>query len=107
MIDPRTFAESTRALLNEDWRRYRAFGVYWWFVKALLKRFYDRHEMPMLGDYEDPDAEGLVPSVHTAGQMLELAVETYRANAVLNLNSQRVENGDGEPYLLIDPDMPG
>lgn len=107
MTDARTFAQSTRALLNEDWRRYRNFGPYWWFVKALLKRFYDRHEMPMLGAYEDPNAADLVPAGLTGEEVLALALETYRANAVLNLNSQRVENADGEAFILIDPDMPG
>lgn len=105
--DPKLFAASTRALLNEDWRRYRCFGAYWWFVKALLKRFYDRHEMPMLGDYEDPNAADLVEANVTWQGMLEAAVETYRANAAFNLSSQKVEDVHGQPYLLIDPDMPG
>ena len=105
--NPDTFAASTRALLNEDWRRYRCFGAYWWFVKALLKRYYDRHAMPMLGDYEDPEAADLVPPGMSGGEMLAAAVETYRANAVLNLNSQKVEDAQGQTYILVDPDMPG
>lgn len=107
MTDARTFAVSTRALLNEDWRRYRNFGPYWWFVKALLKRFYSRHEMPMLGDYEDPQAAELVPAGLTGEEMMAQALETYRANAILNLNSQKVEDADGQLLILIDPDMPG
>lgn len=106
-IDPAKFAASTRALLAEDWRRYRAFGPYWWFVKALLKRFYDRHEMPILGDYEDSDAADRVPNVSTSAEMLALAVETYRANATMNLNRNVVEDADGSPYTLIDPDVEG
>lgn len=107
MTDARTFAASTRALLNEDWRRYRNFGAYWWFVKALLKRYYSPHEMPMLGAYEEPDAADLVLPGLTGAEMLEAAVATYRANAALNLNSARVEDAHGQPYDLVDPDMPG
>jgi hypothetical protein len=107
MTDARAFAASTRSLLNEDWRRYRNFGPYWWFVKALLKRFYSRHEMPMLGDYEDPQASEMVEAGQTGAEMLALATEMYRANAVLNLNSQRVEDAHGQALILVDPDMPG
>lgn len=76
-------------------------------MKALLKRFYDPAAMPMLGGYEDPEAEHLVPVGVTGHDMLALAVETYRANAALNLSSQRVEDSEGQPYILVDPDMPG
>jgi hypothetical protein len=106
-MQPETFAASTRALLNEDWRRYRNFGVYWWFVKALLKRFYDRHAMPILGDYEPADAAELLPAGGDWRTLLEQASETYRANAALNLNRNRVEDSDGSAYILLDPDIEG
>lgn len=104
--DPKAFAASTRALLNEDWRRYRCFGAYWWFVKALLKRFYDRHAMPILGDYEDPAASTLVVGDDWRS-LLDHAIETYRANAALNLNRNMVEDADGSRYYLLDPDVEG
>lgn len=106
-VDPKTFAASTRALLDEDWRRYRNFGVYWFFVKALLKRFYDVHEMPRLGDYDDPSVNARIPDGLTAHQMLERAVEEYGANATLNLGRNRVQDDDGEAFWLHDPDLEG
>lgn len=105
--DPAVFAASTRALLDEDPLRYRNFGGYWWFVKALLKRFYDRHAMPLLGDYEPAGAVDLVPVGLSADDMLEAAAEQYALNAQLNMGSGRVVDRDGDEFLLLDPDVEG
>lgn len=104
-IDPARFAENARVLLDEDPRRYRNFGPYWWFVKALLKRHYDRHQMPLLGDYEDPMAMSRLPPGLGAADMLEASAETYAINAQMNLGKNRVVDADGEEFFLLDPDI--
>jgi hypothetical protein len=106
-IDPATFAASVRALLDEDPRRYRNFGAWWFVVKALLKRFYDRHEMPLLGDYVDPTVNARLPAVTGLQDALTMASEEYQQNASFNLGRAMVEDDDGELYMLSDPDMDG
>lgn len=107
-IDPATFAASVRALLDEDPRRYRYFAAYWWFVKALLNRYFDRHQMPILGGYEDPLAAARLPSgINTLQDMLAAAAEQYVVNARFNLGSNRVTDSDGDEFVIIDPDVEG
>ncbi len=106
-IDPRTFADSTRALLTEDPRRYRNFGVYWFLVKALLKRHFDRHNLYFLGDYEDPDVIARMPGFPSVLDALQAAAEEYQQNASFNLGRNRLEDPDGEVFTLIDPDVEG
>lgn len=103
--DPAAFAASTRALLSEDPRRFRCFGAYWFFVKALLKRFYDRHEMPMLGDHEDASVNARLPPASSAHEMIASAIDTYQHNAMFNLGRSKVEDPDGEFFTLSDPDI--
>jgi hypothetical protein len=105
-IGPREFAASTLALLAEDPRRYRAFGQYWYFVKALLKMFYDQHNLYMLGDYVDPSVVERMPKMG-AMDTLQAAAEEYRQNASFRLLSNEVEDDDGETFTLIDPDAEG
>lgn len=106
-INPAIFAASTRALLTEDPRRYRSFGQYWFFVKALLKRFYDRHQMPMLGNYEDPTVNARLPDGLSVWDMMERAVAEYATNAGYRMGSPMVEDDEGETFLISDPDVEG
>lgn len=107
VIDPRLFAESTRALLTEDPRRYRNFGVYWFLVKALLKRYYDRHQMPILGDFVDQGVVERMPPFESVLDGLQAAADEYRQNASFNLGGNRLEDPDGESFILIDTDVEG
>jgi hypothetical protein len=108
-VNPTDFAESVRSLLNEDWRRYRNFGAYWYFVKALLKRFYDRHEMPILGDYEDKSVNDRVPAAvrDSLGDMVAAAIDEYQENASFRLGGNRMVDDDGEEFTLLDTDVEG
>lgn len=106
-IDPARFAANVRELLDEDPRRYRAFGPYWWHVKALLKLHYDRHQMPLLGDYVDQSSAARVAPGLTSAEMLASAAETYALNAAFNLGSNRVVDADGEEFMILDPDIEG
>lgn len=104
MIDPKTFADSTLALLQEDPRRYRAFGAHWYFVKALMKRFYTRENLGLLGDYMDQTVIDRMPRHATLDEALAAATEEYRQNASFNLGSNMVIDAAGEAFTLIDTD---
>ncbi|MDP3327186.1 hypothetical protein [Parvibaculum sp.] len=105
--DPRVFAESVRALLNEDVRRYRNFGVYWFAVKAVLKRYFDRNEMPILGNYVAESVVSRMPEGLDMGDVLAAAAGEYQENASFNLGRNRLSDPSGEFFTLIDPDVEG
>jgi|APMI01.1.fsa_nt_gi hypothetical protein len=105
MIDPKTFAASTLQLLQKDPRRYRNFGVYWYFVKALMKRFYKRENLGLLGEYMDPDTMARMPEHADLQSALESAIAEYRQNAAFNLGRGEVEDPvGGGTFLLNDTD---
>ena len=107
-IDPKTFAESVRALLSEDVRRYRLFGAYWYFVKALLRKYYDFHNLYFLrGTYEDPSVIERMPTGLDVFELLERAAEEYAENAAFNLGRNEVVDDEGEHFVLLDPDVEG
>lgn len=104
-IDPRQFAASTMALLSEKPERYRNFGVYWFFVKALLKRLgYTRDNLYLLGEYEDPGVVAAMPAHQSLQAVLAAATEEYRANASINLNRASVLTPGGEEIVIFDED---
>lgn len=99
-----TFAASVLQMLADDPRRYRNFGPYWWFVKALLKRFYTREQLMILGDYIDPEAERRMPRKHTGADILPAAIEEYRINAQYKMLDEHFIDDDGEEWTLWDAD---
>jgi hypothetical protein len=107
-IDPATFAASVRELLSEDVRRYRNFGMWWFFVKALLRRFYDKHNLAFLGGtYEDETVNERIPPGMDAYEMMAAATEEYIQNASFNLGSNEVTDADGQFFTILDPDVEG
>jgi hypothetical protein len=105
MIDPKTMAASTLQLLQQDPRRHRLFGVYWWLIKALLKQFYTRDNLHLLGDYMPADAGERMPEHADLQEALAAAVEEYRRNASFWLGSTEVPDlRGGGTFTLIDPD---
>lgn len=105
MIDPKTFAASTLQLLQQDPRRYKLFGVYWYLVKALLKRFYDRHNLHLLGDHMDQSVIERMPTHASLDEALSAAIIEYRQNATFNLGRNTVEDPvGGGVFILQDPD---
>jgi hypothetical protein len=105
MISPNKFAASTLQLLQQDPRRYRNFGVYWFFVKALLKRYYTRYSLHLLGEYMDPDCMARMPEHATLDSAIEAAVAEYGQNAAYNLTRAEVEDPvGGGVFLLHDED---
>ncbi len=106
-VDPKVFAESARTLLLQNPANYRAFGAYWFLVKALLKRIYPPEEIPMLGDYEDQTVIARMPAGLGLAELLAAAGVEYQANATLGTRRERLEDEDGEFFTLSDPDMGG
>lgn len=108
MIDAKTLAASTLQLLQQDPRLYRCFGAYWWLIKALLRRYYTRDNLHLLGDYTDPQAGERMPAHETLEGALAAAVEEYRRNATYGLGSAQVPDlVGGGAFTLIDPDAGG
>lgn len=108
MIDPKTFAASTLQLLQQDPRRYRLFGVYWYLVKRVLLKFYTRDNLHLLGDHVDPDVTARMPPHVDLQEALAAAIEEYRKNASFNLGSNEVEDlVGGGTFRLVDPDAGG
>lgn len=104
MIDPKQLAESTLMLLQTDPRNYRNFGVYWYLIKALMKRYYTRDNLYMLGDYVDPTVVERVPAHETLDEALEAAVETYRVNAAYGMGTNEFSDPEGQTFTLADED---
>lgn len=108
MIDPKTFAASTLQLLQDDPRRYHAFGVYWYLVKRVLLKFYTRDNLFLLGDHIDTGVTDRMPHHADLQEALAAAVEEYRKNASFNLGRHDVEDPTGGgTFQLLDPDAGG
>lgn len=106
MIDPKTFADNTLALLQQDPRRYLNFGVFWFFVKALLKRYYTRDNLHLLGEYFDPECIARMPEFATLKEALQAALEEYGQNARYNMGRAEVEDPTGGGvFTLHDEDF--
>lgn len=105
MIDPKTLAASTLQLLQQDPRRYRLWGAYWWLIKALLKQHYSRDNLHLLGDYMPPDPGERMPEHDDLQEALAAAIEEYRRNASFGLGSAEVPDlAGGGTFKLLDPD---
>jgi hypothetical protein len=104
ILNPQKVAASVLQLLAEDPRRYRNFGVYWYFIKALLKHYYTRDNLHLLGEHEDPDIIARMPKL-SAEETLRAAIDTYRWNAQFNLGSPEHLDQAGELFRLFDPDV--
>lgn len=101
--DPALLAHSVLKLLQQDPRRYHNFGAWWYMIKALLKQYYTRDNLYLLGDYVDPAVTERLPAVPLQ-QALQMAIETYNDNARYNLGRAHVEDPEGETFLLFDAD---
>jgi hypothetical protein len=104
MIEPKQFAASTLQLLQADPRNYRNFSYYWFFVKALLKRYYTQDNLYMLGDYVDPSVNAMVPEHESLSDALEAAAELYGINACYGMGTSDFTDPDGETFTLADFD---
>lgn len=104
MIDPKQLAASTLQLLQAEPARYRNFGVYWFLIKALMKRFYTVDNLYLLGNYEDPTVIARMPEHASLDEALTAAVEEFRQNSAFNMGSNVITDDDGEAFTLLDTD---
>lgn len=105
--DPQVLASSALQLLQADPSRYRNFGVYWYFIKELMKRFYTRDNLFLLGDYIDRTVTDRMPAHESLQAAFDAAIETYRWNAIYNLGRAEVTDPEGEEFILEDQDAGG
>ena len=85
-------------------KRYKLFGVYWWPMKALLRRAgYGQAQLYMLGTYQDGETAALVPPM-SLPDTLEAAFAEYGQNARYPHGDGRVESPDGELVTIFDED---
>lgn len=104
MIDPTTTLRTVLQHLQEDPLRYKLFGIWWWPIKALLKRAgYGPDQLYMLGSYQDPETAAMVPASDLQGT-LRAALEEYQRNACYPHPGGIVENDDGELVEIYDAD---
>lgn len=105
-LDVRETLRNILLILQQDPIKYRCFGIWWWPVKALLRKFCGRRQLYLLGSYEDPDGAARVPAL-PLHDTLRAALEEYALNLRYNLGRSEVQDRDGAPYTLIDPDAGG
>ena len=90
--------------LQEEPQRYRLFGVWWWAVKALLKRAgYGPDQLYMLGSYQDIETASLIPTENLP-DTLQSAMDEYAFNAAYPRAGGMVETPDGSIVRLFDED---
>jgi hypothetical protein len=105
MIPPAQLAGNIRKILDNRITAYRDFGVYWYFVKAFLKRHYGIDEMPILGNYEQPDVVARMPEYGSYEDAMHDALLYWRANYENNMGSATSIAPDNEPVTLFDEDV--
>lgn len=103
-MDPKQMADSTLQILQADPSKYVNFGMYWYLVKAVMKRFYTKDNLYLLGEFADVDVVDRMPEHANLDEALVAAAEEYQQNAMFNLGSNVVTDADGEAFTLIDQD---
>lgn len=90
--------------LQVEPQRYKLFGLWWWPVKALLKRAgYGKDQLYMLGNYQDPITAHQVPAENLT-DTLRSAFEEFAFNAAYPHPGGVVETPDGELVAIYDED---
>ncbi len=90
-------------------RRYRWFGVWWWPVKAMLRRAGMAPLIgPELGTYMDAEAVAALPrALLTPGHVLAEAAREYQFAARLDPGREWADTPAGDRVRIHDPDMEG
>lgn len=105
MLPPDQVAANIRKILDNNIKAYRNFGVYWYFVKALLKHYYTKDNLYFLGDFEQPDVVARMPEYDNFEEAMHDALLTSRANWENNMGSATSIAPDDEPVTLFDEDV--
>ncbi len=101
-------ARNIVALLQGEPLYYRNFGVWWWWVKAELRRLgYTRDQLYHLGDEDDRSIQhvyqGLSPEQRTVEAMIHQADHSFHKRNV-DTSLLPPEAGGGV-YVLYDADI--
>ena len=105
MIPRDQLAANIRQTLDNKVVTYHNFGVYWYFVKAFLKKYYTIDEMPILGSFEQADVVGRMPAYGNFEDAMHDALLFWRANWENNGNDATSIAPDNEPVTLFDEDV--
>lgn len=104
----RQIATGTLQLLQADPRQYRTFGPYWPLMKSILKRFYTRDNLFLLGDHVDQDAAAHMPPHASLEEAIAAAIEFHRNCAAYGLGTNEFTDEEtGDTWRLVDPDAGG
>jgi hypothetical protein len=103
-IDVEAALRNVLAQLQQEPRRYRLFGLWWWPVKALLKGAgYGRDQLYLLGDYQGPGQAAMVPEMPLR-ETLAAAFAEFGHNARYPRPGGVVEDPEGELVTIFDAD---
>jgi hypothetical protein len=103
-LDAAAVLQNVLQQLQSEPQRYKLFGIWWWPMKAMLKRAgYGPAQLYMLGSYQDPDTAALVPAANLQ-DTLAAAMEEYGQNARYPHPGGIVEDPDGELVTIFDAD---
>lgn len=81
--------------------RYRWYGVWWWPIKAMLKRAGWGQNLPMLRNYLDPEAIATIPADLSAGQVLAEGLAQYQIAARFAPQKEWVDTPAGDDMIRI------
>ena len=96
-------AKNVLSILQSRPERYKEFGVYWWYIKAILKQHYTKDNLYMLGDYVDKNMVKELSS-YSEDELFEMAIEEHQQNSAYGLGSDSVYTPEGESYVIYDED---
>jgi len=100
-------ARNIVAILQRDPMYYRNFGIWWWHIKAELKRHgYGTDQLYLLGDYDDESwkdtYQGLSPEQRTKEALEHQAIHLF--HKYNNNTSLLPTRSGGGVYVLYDGD---
>ena len=97
-------------LLNQDPASYHAYGLFWWTIKALLRReMGGEARLWFLGPADEPRSREMVARIYPQEQQqFAAALEHYRRKVEIGeiyADHSYLPGRDMTPYTLYDPDM--
>jgi hypothetical protein len=104
MIPRDQIADNTLKMLSNNIRHYRNFGVYWYFMKAFLKRYYTKDNLYILGDFEQPEVMARMPEYENFEDAMHDALLTAYQNQQYNMDGATSIGPDDELVTLFDAD---